>query len=142
MKLGKAGLCTLGEFVFVVPIAFAAEQNTPFAEQWHGWHGHGHGFWWIFPLLMFMLCIVFMLRRGRHYWRRPEQWTSERRDNQNGFGGDRETIPESALDILNKRYVRGEIDKEEYEEKSTALVSAKELTGSHVVVKPKRDTNQ
>ena len=142
MKLGQTGLRILGAFVFVIPIALADERNTPFAEQWHGWHGHGHGIWWVFPLLMFVLCATFMLRGCRSFWCRPEQRTSEHRDHQQGFGGERETIPESARDILNKRYVRGEIDKDEYEEKSTALVPAKELTGGHAVVKPERNTNQ
>lgn len=31
------------------------------------------------------------------------------------------TANETALDILNKRYARGEIDKEEYEEKKSVI---------------------
>lgn len=140
MKLGQAGLRILGVFVFVIPMVLADEQNAPFAEQWHGWHGHG--FWWIFPLLMFALCVTFMLRGCLHVWSRPGQGTSEHRDNRQGFIDRRETTPESALDILNKRYARGEIDEAEYDEKSTALVSAKELTGGHSVIKSEIDTNR
>jgi putative membrane protein len=73
-----------------------------------GWEGSGFEFWWIFPLVMIILCF-FMMRgcmgfgdgsAGRH-----------RRD----FSG-------SAREILDKRYARGEIDKREYEEKKDAII--------------------
>jgi putative membrane protein len=41
-------------------------------------------------------------------------------------GADRQPLPpreESALDILNKRYARGEINKEEFEERKKALMT-------------------
>ena len=49
-----------------------------------------------------------------------------------GFGSrdkDRHHIntSDSATDILEKRYVSGEIDKEEYEEKKSTLTKATEL---------------
>jgi putative membrane protein len=58
------------------------------------------GYWWIFPLVMIVLCFLFMRICG---------WSSGL-----GFG-------ESAIDILNKRYAKGEIDKKEYEEKKREL---------------------
>lgn len=66
------------------------------------------GFWWIFPLVMFVLCFLFM--RGC-IGRRMCCW---------GTGYD---LGESALDVLNKRYAKGEIDQQEYEEKKKELTS-------------------
>jgi putative membrane protein len=65
------------------------------------------GYWWIFPLAMFIFCFFFMrIRSGK----RMCGWNA-------GYG-----FGESALDILNKRYAKGEIDKSEYEEKKGNLI--------------------
>jgi putative membrane protein len=64
------------------------------------------GYWWIFPLVMIIFCIFFMRRGcGRMMC---------------GFG-DRTYFGDSAMDILNKRYSKGEIDQKEYEEKKKNL---------------------
>lgn len=63
------------------------------------------GYWWIFPLVMILFCFLFM--RGCMGRRWMCGWGS-------GLG-------ESALDILNKRYARGELDKQEYEERKREL---------------------
>ena len=68
------------------------------------------GYWWIFPLVMIFFCIFFM-RRG----------CSRKMC---GFGeyfgsGD------SAMEILKKRYVSGEINQQEFEEKKEKLTQEK-----------------
>lgn len=75
-------------------------------EYWGGLH-----FWWVFPLVMMVFCFIFMRGCGRR-WR----WYGPFHDPGQGSG-------ESAMDILNKRYARGEIDQQEYEEKKSSLVS-------------------
>jgi uncharacterized membrane protein len=63
---------------------------------WNGFH-----WWWIIPIAMMVLCFIMM--RGHRGcmmgWHRSPHST------------------ESAREILDKRYVLGEISKEEYEEK-------------------------
>ncbi len=69
------------------------------------------GSWWIFPLIMIILCFFMMSGRMRGMC---------------GFGGhdsgghDKDA-DESALEILDKKYAQGEIDREEYEEKKRVL---------------------
>jgi putative membrane protein len=78
--------------------------------DWPGpWHmmGWGWGFGWIFPLLMifvFALCVFFMIRMFAGHGH-PMHRDSTR----------------SALEILSERFARGEISKEEFEEKRATL---------------------
>ncbi|UCG39565.1 MAG: SHOCT domain-containing protein [bacterium] len=68
----------------------------------------GFGYWWIFPLVMMFFCFLFMRGcRRRWSWGTGSFW---------GPG-------ESAMDILDKRFARGEIDQQEYEERKRTLES-------------------
>ncbi|MFO8234948.1 MAG: SHOCT domain-containing protein [Bacteroidales bacterium] len=73
----------------------------------HGFEGMGFGmgWWWIIGLI-FILAIIWLLIRST---------------NQNNSQSSIES--KSALDILNERYARGEIDQEEYELKKRDLGS-------------------
>ena len=102
---------------------FAAEEVTQHQHTWPWWHGgHGYPFWWIFPLMFFLFMVVMcflMMRRGGMgcMWR---NWMDgpEYRDSMNRHRGER---TETALEILDRRYASGEIDKHEYEEKKSVL---------------------
>jgi putative membrane protein len=84
-------------------------QPAPY-PGWHDWPGPWHmwgwGFWWIMPLLMiaFLIgcCVFFMMRMPP------------------GHPGENRTG--SAIRLLSERFARGEISKEEFEEKRTILV--------------------
>lgn len=68
-------------------------------------------YWWIIPLVMMFFCF-FMMRGARG-------------SSMCGFGfrdtEQNDNKSDVALEILEKRYARGEIDKEEYEEKRRTL---------------------
>jgi len=110
----------------LAPLAALAQESAPQPPRgyygpgpWHMgmWGGSGwHGFW-MFPLTLLFLVLVcaalfLIVRRpqGPRHWAGPAQrpWSDPTR---------------SALQILNERFARGEIQKEEYAEKKAALLS-------------------
>lgn len=98
--------------------ALASAQQAADAPSWYWPHmwGGGWGFWWIFPMLMFLfmiaLCVgaLFTMFRGGHS-HHGMPWHA-------GGGPDPSF---SALQILNERFAKGEIQKQEYEEKRAAI---------------------
>jgi putative membrane protein len=109
--------------IYISPV-FAAEEATPQQYPWPWWpEAHGHAFWWIFPLMFFVLMIVFcflFMRRGGMgcMWR---DWMIDRPEYRETTQQSRGEKSETALEILDKRYARGEIEKQEYEEKKAAI---------------------
>jgi uncharacterized membrane protein len=73
---------------------------------------HDYALWWIFPFVMIILCVFMMKGHLGSMICRPGSRST------GIHGGD---ASDSALDILDKRYVRGELNKEEYEEKKKAV---------------------
>lgn len=68
----------------------------------YGAHGMGMGWWWIIGIVV----IVFIV------------WVVVKGLNQSSAN---KGIGKSALDILKERYARGEIDKQEFEERKRDL---------------------
>jgi len=102
---------------------YAADQFSSQTYPCSWWYGmHGHAFWWIFPLMFFVMMLVIfilMMRKGMScMWRDRKMCEPIFRDTVNESFGE---PSESALEILNKRYAKGEIDKKEYEEKKAAI---------------------
>lgn len=90
----------------MVPFAHAEGFGEGFSG--HGMMQWGHGFWWMMPLMFIgfwltvIVCVVFFVR-----------WLSASSKANEGGGAK----GQSAVEILKLRYVRGEIEKEEYEAK-------------------------
>jgi putative membrane protein len=121
-------------FLFLLNFAsasFALAANDvptrPYPNSWcYGmpWTSFG----WVFPVMFFIMMIVifilFMRRRGMGCgWRNWMSYGPEYRENM-GHSFDQQS--DSAMEILNKRYAKGEIDKQEYEEKKAAISSVYE----------------
>lgn len=83
--------------------------------MYNNWgYGLGFGFGWIFMLLFWGLIIwgVIALVRG---------FSGNHKDGGCCGGHAKDTQSKSPQDILDERYAKGEIDKEEYEEKKNNL---------------------
>ena len=92
---------------FVPVLAFA--QERPYDWRWGmhpmGWMGGIWGIGMMFMMLLFWILVIVALVFGVRWLRRDQK---ERR-------GD------SAMEILRQRYARGEINKEEFEDKKRDL---------------------
>lgn len=108
--------------------AFAADQVPPQPYPWFWWREmHWSGFGWILPLVCFAMMLVifvFMMRSGAMgcLWHGRLTGRSDLRDSMQRSSRRQSA---SALEILNERYAKGEIDRHEYEEKKAAIASAR-----------------
>jgi putative membrane protein len=91
----------------IAPLPALAQQQAPPDWAWGPWQ-----FWWICPLMMLvMFAVVVTIFLAFH----------------RSAGGGHHVLPwwrsphESALQILNERFARGEIDQTEYEERRRLL---------------------
>lgn len=71
------------------------------------WATEGFHYWWLIPLILIALC--FFWGKGCCFRRRDR------------FTDDPSKTDETALEILDKRYARGEIDEQEYERKKERI---------------------
>jgi putative membrane protein len=87
----------------LVPATAASVVAHPY---WHGGGGPGFGWWFIFPLLWFLLfaSIVFLVARGAR-----RRWQSG-----GAYGPPWARGNQTAISVLGERYARGEIDEAEY----------------------------
>jgi len=82
--------------------------------------GGGYGFGvigLIISIVIFALVLALIISIIRRVLWGPRYW--QRHHRMRGYGGD----SDSALEILNTRYAKGEINKEEYESKKKDLMS-------------------
>jgi putative membrane protein len=125
-----AALPALAFIVLIEPLQACAQQAAPQPQPpqgyygpgpWHMWHGgYGH-FWWMFPMMMLffiLVCGVIFLVGHRFYG--PHCWASQSQMANRPWGDP----TYSALQILNERLARGEIQKDEYAERKAAILSS------------------
>jgi uncharacterized membrane protein len=105
------GLCVI---LALVAQAFAQQTKPPQSLPVYGtWWAEGYGWslWWMCPLMMLVMFAVMavVMLAWRHGGDRP--WGHRPAD--------------SSLQILGERYARGEIHKDEYEDKKATILSAR-----------------
>ena len=82
----------------------------------HPWMWWPCGSMWIFPIFMFIAMLFCFLGFSRR-WRRRTPWGSS-----SGHHGESEYL-ETALEMLKKRYAKGEITKEEFDQMKKDILS-------------------
>ncbi len=109
MTILTPALAGVGSIFLASPLwaqASAWNGGYPCGPHMAGWHG-GWGGMIVGPLLMILvpvLLIAAVLLAVRRFWTSSAQ-----------------TVPQTPLDILKERFARGNIDKEEFEERRRIL---------------------
>jgi len=127
-SVARAGvLCGLASLPWIVWAQPSSPQSPPWdcSGPWHMhmWSG-GMGWWWVFPLLFMLmigLCVAAIYfvghRSGSGHHLGPWHMI--------GSGRPWGDPTYSALQVLNERFARGEIAKQEYEDKKATLLSGR-----------------
>ena len=130
------GLLILLALPLAEPLQVMAQHTQPPTAptplQWYGGPGPGHmwgngygwHFWWMPPMMMLFTVLVCVGVFYVLFARRP--WGGGLHHGEPAWHmGDGMLSPptHSALQILNERFARGEIQKDEYEDKKAAIVS-------------------
>ena len=104
----RYGLAASAGLALAAPAAWA-QQNAP-NYGGHMWGDGGHGLWFLGPIMMIILLallvagVVLIVR-----------WLG------GSDAGRRGASDDAALDILKQRFARGEIDREEFEDRRRVL---------------------
>jgi len=92
-------------------------QQTPWShghDHWHMWGNHsGWHFWWS-PLII-VIFFVLLFGAMRH-WGYDRRWRT--------MHGSRRDPTFSAIEILNERFAKGEIEEAEYKDKKSKILAA------------------
>jgi len=96
-------------FLILAPLSILACSQGPYDRSMGNWghmmgYGYGGGFMWLIVLVLVGVVIYFLVQASK----------SKRSDG---------SIIETPLDILKKRYAKGEIDKEEFDRRKKDLKS-------------------
>ncbi|MDP2646367.1 MAG: SHOCT domain-containing protein [Desulfobacterales bacterium] len=94
-------------FMMLAPLTFFACAQGPYGSPMGNWghmmgYRYGGGLMWLIVLVLVAVVIYFLFRASKS--KAPD-----------------DSVKETPLDILKKRYAKGEIDKEEFDRKKEDL---------------------